>query len=72
MKKFFSILVIMSFILSGSLVFAGSQTQTPGDGGFFTKFFNGILGDSWKKSPETVKQEKEARKKAKASSKKSK
>ena len=72
MKKFFAILVVVTLMLGSGPVFAASKAQAPGDGGFFTKLFNGVLGDSWKKSPETVKQEKEARKQAKASSEKSK
>lgn len=65
MKKLLVLIIIATFLFGSAQAFAGSK-KGPGDGGFFTKFFQGALGDSWKKTPAQVKQEKEARKRAKA------
>ena len=50
MKKLVVIILIAAFALSGATAFA-AQGNPPGDGGFFTKFFNGVLGESWTKGP---------------------
>jgi hypothetical protein len=50
MKKLLVLLLIAAFLVSSAPAFA-AQGNPPGDGGYFTKFFNGLLGDSWAKGP---------------------
>ncbi|MFH1877627.1 MAG: hypothetical protein ABH883_02335 [Candidatus Omnitrophota bacterium] len=54
MKKVFALLIAVSFVLASAPAFA----RQPGDGGFFTKFANDVLGGSGKsaKSDSTQKQ----------------
>jgi len=44
MKILLVIFMVAALLVSATPAFA---KQGPGDGGFFTKFFNGLLKDSW-------------------------
>lgn len=48
MKKVIILMIAAALVLSSAPAFA-AKGKGPGDGGFFTKFFNGALGESWKK-----------------------
>jgi len=50
MKRLLVLLLIAAIMLSSAPAFA-AKGNPPGDGGFFTKFCNGVLGDSWAKGP---------------------
>lgn len=67
MKKLLVLVIVATFIFGSVPAFAGGKG--PGDGGFFTKLFQGALGDSWKKTPAQVRQEKEQRKRKKSQKK---
>ncbi len=71
MKKLIAFLLIVALVMCVTPAFAQSKARPPGDGGFFTKFFNGLLGDSWAKgatgakdiTPEQTKEQAEKQRK---------
>lgn len=51
MKQLIVLLLVVAILLAAAPAFA-AKGNPPGDGGFFTKFFNGVLETSWSKDPQ--------------------